>query len=79
MSIENLKWSGKNAPPAIGATVRMYVNGVGEGVVTGYLATGGYLGVWLDLIDPPAWYIEQNGGNVPACAFGIELEPKDAA
>jgi hypothetical protein len=77
MSVTNLIWSGKKAPPAIGDEVTLYVNGCGKGRVTGYLATGGYLGVWLELLDPPAWYLKQNGGNVPACAFGIELEPRE--
>jgi hypothetical protein len=72
----DLIWSGTKAPPAIGDTVTMYVNGIGEGRVTGYFSEGKYLGVWLDLLAPPAWYLKQNGGNVPAAAFGIELEPR---
>src|SRR5262245_7936712 len=73
---QRFKWSGKNAPPAIGADVHVYMNGFGDVTVTGYFVEYGWLGFLADVKNPPAWWLKQNGGRkVTAHFFGIDLEP----
>lgn len=66
-------WFGTYAPPIVGDTIQIKINGIGLAKVTGYFIEGGYLGVLNQPIDPPAWYIKQNGGNVVGGAFGPEI------
>lgn len=66
-------WFGKFAPPAVGTVITVKINGIGQATVVGYFTEGGYLGVLNQPIDPPAWYIKQNGGNVVGGAFGPEI------
>ena len=53
------KWSGENPPPAIGAKVKVYMNGFGNGTVVGYFAEYGWLGVLVKIAKPPAWWVRQ--------------------
>jgi hypothetical protein len=71
---EGTKWSGKNPPPAIGSKVAANFNNLGRGTVTGYFEEGGWLGVLVQLDNPPSWYVKQNNGNVIAHIFGAELD-----
>lgn len=66
------RWSGKAAPPAKGSVVKTNV-GFGNGVVIGYFAECGWLGVLVQLQDPPEAYVKQNG-NAPCHIFGAEIE-----
>lgn len=68
-----LKWSNAAPPPAIGAEVKLNFNNLGAGIVEAYFAQDGYLGVKVKLANPPAWYVEQNKGNVAGHAFGAEI------
>lgn len=72
-----MKWSGKNEPPAIGAKVKAFVNGLGTGTVLSYFVEYEWLGVLVQLDAPPEWYIKQNGANKPGHLFGIDLEPRN--
>jgi hypothetical protein len=71
------KWSGKNQPPAIGAEVKVYMNGLGSGIVKRYFAEAGWLGVKIELQSPPDWWLKQNAKDPKRLAhiFGMELEP----
>jgi hypothetical protein len=82
------KWSGDNAPPAIGAKVKVYMNSLGNGEVVGYFSEYGWLGVLVVLSKPPSWWRKQtrergeNPATTPAHIYGKELEPytkKEAA
>jgi hypothetical protein len=72
----DLIWSGKVNVPIIGAQVEINVNGIGRGAVKGYFGQDGYLGVIVELSDPPEWFVKQNakqnGGNLCYC-FGAEI------
>lgn len=70
--MQNLKWSGKTAPPAVGQIIKVG-NGIGEATVLGYFSEEEWLGVKVQPVAPPEWYIKQNGGNVPCTVFGAEL------
>ncbi len=68
-----VRWSAEFDPPAIGERIRVTMNGLGEGVVTGYFVEADYLGVTVKLDAPADWYAKQNGGNVPGHSFGAEI------
>lgn len=72
-------WYGDGAPPAIGALVKITINGIGLAKVVGYFIEGGYLGVLNQPLDPPAWYVKQNNGNVVGGAFGPEIKIEEIA
>lgn len=66
-------WSAKFAPPAVGEVVVIRINAIGNAVVEGYCLAYGFLGVMAKPLDPPEWYVKQNGGNVAGCVFGAEI------
>ena len=70
------KWSGEGQPPKLGASVTVYLNGMGTGRVLKYFAEHGWLGVLVQLDRNPAWRKSQMDGNPPAHIFGRELEPR---
>lgn len=72
-------WSGLTTPPAVGETVYIDANQRGFGTVRGYFLQTGWLGVIIDLLDPPNSYIDRHGGNVPCHAFGAEISAPPAA
>lgn len=69
---DELKWSGKEAPPAIGDRVYVTVNNCGPAKVLGYFTVDGYLGLLVKLEEPPEWFLKQNGGNIDGHVFGAE-------
>lgn len=66
-------WFGIYSPPAVGETIKIKINKIGLAKVTGYFTEGGYLGVLNKPIEPPDWYIKQNGLNAVGGAFGPEI------
>lgn len=66
-----LKWSGANAVPAIGATVR---TSVGAATVLRYFSEHGWLGLLVRPTNPPEWYVNQNGRMGTCCVYGAEQE-----
>lgn len=68
------RWGGKIPPPPIGAKIKIAVNGIGPGTVLGYFEQEGFLGVHVQPDAAPAWYLKQNGGNVPCHVFGAEIK-----
>lgn len=72
------KWSGAFEPPAIGDTVVVKVNGIGPAKVRAYFVQHGWLGVHVDPVSPPEWYIKQNGLGAPCHVFGAEISLPEA-
>lgn len=73
---KNHKWSATFDPPAIGTEVIVRINAIGRARVTGYATYGGYLGVMVYPLDPPAWWIQQNGlpsPERPSLVYGAEI------
>ena len=64
------KWSGTSNPPAMGARVKVHMNGLGYGKVVGYFAEYGWLGVLVRLSKPPL-----GGRTRPRSAARIRLPP----
>lgn len=68
-----LKWSGPGSPPVPGDVVLAKVNGIGECRVLRYFGEHGWLGLEVQPLQPPDWYVKQNGGNCPCHIFGAEV------
>lgn len=71
-------WSGSDPVPAIGEEVHVRINRIGRSKVMGYGVEDGYLGVMVVPLDPPEWWVKQNGKpspDKPSLAFGAEVRP----
>ena len=68
----NLAYAG-DQPPAIGSKVQVTMNGLGTGTAVGYFTECNFLGVIVELDNPPAWYTKQNGTHI-AHVFGLEIK-----
>lgn len=68
--VYDLVWSG-DFMPMIGDTVGTPQHG--PSVVTGYFTEDGFLGVQLDPIDPPDWWLQQRTVDY-VMLFGIEIK-----
>jgi hypothetical protein len=75
---KGLRYSGKNPVPALGQEVEATINNLGRGVVVGYQAIDGYLGVNVELTNPPKWHVRDNGGRTTGLLFGVEIDPSPA-
>jgi hypothetical protein len=73
----SLDWRG-NFMPQTGERVRVTMNGLGTGVVFGYFMEEGFMGVKVELDEPPAWFTKQNGHHI-AHVFGTEIAQLEAA
>jgi hypothetical protein len=67
------RWSGPRVP-AIGDVIRVTMNDLGWAKVLGYGITHGWLYVRVHFFEPPGWYVNQNGGNISGCVFGIDID-----
>jgi len=76
---EGIKWSGDDAPPAIGTKIRISMNGIGPAIVRGYFVEYGWLGLLTEVLSPPDWWVRQNvkpGKPAPlGHVFGVEFKP----
>jgi hypothetical protein len=73
------RWGRQATPPAVGARVRITMNRLGAGIVTGYFVEANWLGllVQLDNETRPEWHRQQNGPHPgPSHIFGPEFEPE---
>jgi len=64
--MQELKWSNPDYIPRIGDQVKIRVNRIGNGAVTGYFSLEGWLGVHVKLDTPFQ-------GNETVEAFGAEI------
>lgn len=79
---ETCKWSGKESVPSIGQRVKVTMNGLGTGIVEAYFIEDVWLGVYVKLDNPPAWWTKQQGthgggfGRRAGCCmvFGTEIK-----
>ena len=68
-----LKWSNPEPPPAIGADIVVTINSCGPATVTGYFTQGGFIGLLVELHNPPDWHVKQNKGSRRGHVFGAEF------
>lgn len=77
---QGAQWSGHlngMEIPARGEQVFVNMNGFGEGIVRGYFVEHDWLGVYVEPLVPPKWWLEQNAADPCQCCmvFGIEIMP----
>lgn len=71
---ELAQWSGEGEPPEVGACVNVRINGIGPAKIERYFIQDGFLGVLATPLQPPEWYVKQNGYNVAMHVFGAEMD-----
>ena len=71
---EKLAWVSTKAIPAIGTKLNVKINGIGESIVKKFFVEYGFIGMVVQPIDPPAWYIKQNGADEPCHVYPAETE-----
>lgn len=59
--------------PQVGDRVNVNVNGLGPAKVTGYFIEHGFMGICVDVENPPEWALKQNGPGATYHVFGNEL------
>ena len=77
---ERLAWVSTKAIPQIGAEVCVKINGIGRSIVKKYFVEHGFIGLLVQPLSPPDWYIKQNGANEPCHVFPaecLELQERD--
>ena len=67
------KWSGKNITK-IGDTISAKINNLGKCYVLGYLLQNEWISIIVNPLNPPEWFIKQNGKSALATLFGAEIE-----
>ena len=72
------KWSGKTQPPELGASVHVTMNNLGPGTIKGYFIEEGWLGVLIELRNPPDWWKKQNAKEPQRQAYIFGTELRDA-
>lgn len=72
--LADLTWSGTQPVPAIGARVRVHMNGFGPALVNGYFHAEDYLGVVCASDQLPVWFQQQRPDVQECHFFGRELE-----
>lgn len=66
------RWNGPQTLPPVGSFVRATVNSIGTCEVLGYFTQQGFLGIVALPMNPPRWYVAQNGDECPCHLFGCE-------
>ena len=61
------------AIPKIGDTITAKVNNLGNCYVLGYLLQNEWISIIVKPLNPPEWFINQNGKSALATLFGAEI------
>lgn len=69
-----LQWSSEKGVPSIGSLVEVGINGIGVSRVQKYFCEHGYLGLLVQPLYPPQWYIKQNGADQPCHVYASECK-----
>ncbi len=68
-----ITWSGSVPMPEINAEIRVRMNRIGKARVVRYFVEDGYVGLLVLPLDPPPWYVKQNGRDALCHVFGTEI------
>jgi hypothetical protein len=71
---EKLAWVSTNAIPQVGEEVNVKINGIGRSKVLKYFVEYGFIGLIVQPMSPPQWYVKQNGAGEPCHVFPAEVE-----
>ena len=68
---ERLQWVCNKPVPAVGSEVCVKINGIGRAIVQKYFVEHGFVGLIVQPLSPPDWYVKQNGDD-PCHVFPAE-------
>ena len=71
---EELQWSSDKPIPPVGTEIDVPMNGIGRSKVLKYFVEHGFIGLLVQPLDPPAWYIKQNGADKPCHVYPPETK-----
>ena len=71
---EALQWSSDKPIPPVGTEIDVPMNNIGRSKVLKYFVEHGYIGLLVQPLDPPAWYIKQNGADEPCHVYPAETK-----
>ena len=71
---EELQWSSDKPIPPVGTEIDVPMNNIGRSKVLKYFVEHGYIGLLVQPLDPPAWYIKQNGADEPCHVYPPETK-----
>tara|TARA_R110000824_G_scaffold369091_1_gene558513 strand:+ start:579 stop:926 length:348 start_codon:yes stop_codon:yes gene_type:complete len=69
---EKLQWITNKPIPAVGSEVNVKINSIGRAKVLKYFVEHGFIGLLVQPLNPPTWYIKQNGADDPCHVFPAE-------
>lgn len=69
-----LQWVCNKPIPSVDSEVNVKINGIGQSKVLKYFVEHGFIGLVVQPISPPDWYIKQNGADEPCHVFPAEVE-----
>ena len=69
---EKLAWGSNKSIPAVGSEVNVAINGIGRSKVLKYFVEYGFIGLLVQPLNPPTWYLKQNGADEPCHVFPAE-------
>lgn len=71
------RWTNNQPVPKLDQKITVKMNGIGPGVVRGYVVqkgeTASFVGLWVEVTNPPEWYAKQ-GAPKFAVFFGTEVD-----
>ena len=75
----DLTWASDRPMPSVGDKIHVTMNGLGYATVIGFFVEKGspetnYIGLKVEFLNPPEWFLKHNGGNVPGYVFPRECE-----
>ena len=68
------EWVSTKGVPAVGEIINVKINSIGKSKVLKYFVEHGFLGLLVQPLKPPLWYLKQNGANEPCHVFPAEVE-----
>ena len=71
---EELQWSSDKPIPPVGTEIDVPMNNIGRSKVLKYFVEHGFIGLLVQPLNPPAWYIKQNGADEPCHVYPPETK-----
>lgn len=70
---EKLQWVSNKPIPAVGTEINVAINSIGKAKVLKYFVEHGFIGLLVQPLNPPEWYIRQNNEGEPCHVFPAEV------
>ena len=66
---EELTWVSTKPIPKVGTIINVRVNGIGKSEVLKYFVEYGFIGLFVQPLDPPEWYRKQNASEMDSALY----------